>query len=107
MGSVEPGSWLADVLRSAEEEARRRGDRRLTPDHLALVLARPDGPADALLAALAVDPLAWRDQIITVLGWDEGRSAEREGRPAGRLAASPTELRGGPGRIEERPAERP
>ncbi len=93
MDIAEPGSWLAGVLRSAEEEARRRGDRRLTPDHLALVLARPEGPADALLVALAVDPLAWRDQITTVLGGNDGRTAEREGRPAAGMAASPAELR--------------
>ncbi len=88
-----PGSWLAGVLRSAEEQARRRGDQRLSPDHLALALARPDGPADAVLMTLGIDPLGWRDQITTVLGWNEGRSAEREGRTPGGLAASPAALR--------------
>ncbi len=84
---------MAGVLRSAEEQARRRGDQRLSPDHLALALARPDGPADAVLVTLGIDPLAWRDQITTVLAWNEGRSAEREGRTPGGLAASPAAKR--------------
>ncbi|MGI8535302.1 MAG: Clp protease N-terminal domain-containing protein [Mycobacteriales bacterium] len=83
---------MAGVLRP-EEQARRRGDQRLSPDHLALALARPDGPADAVLMTLEIDPLAWRDQITTVLGWNEGRSAEREGRTPGGLAASPAARR--------------
>lgn len=64
----------------------------MTPNHLALALLR-SGPAGRLLAALGVDSLAWRDQINTVLGWQEGRLAELEGRPAGRVADSPAELR--------------
>lgn len=86
-------AWLATFLQGAEEQARRRGDRSLEAEHLALALARPDAAADPLLVALAVDPLDWRDHIITVLGWREGASAQRDGRPAGRGADSPAELR--------------
>lgn len=65
----------------------------MTPNHLALALLRPGAGAEKLLGESGVDPLAWRDHINTVLGWQEGGLAEREGRPAGRVADSPAELR--------------
>lgn len=84
---------MAAFLLDAGEEARRRGDRRLGADHLALALARPHAAAAPLLAKLGVGPLDWRDQITTVLGWAEGAKAEREGRPAGGMADSLADLR--------------
>jgi hypothetical protein len=84
---------LAAFLLDAGEGARRRGDRRLGADHLALALARPHAAAAPLLAKLGVGPLDWRDQITTVLGWAEGAKAEREGRPAGGMADSLADLR--------------
>ncbi|MEX0658164.1 MAG: Clp protease N-terminal domain-containing protein [Egibacteraceae bacterium] len=89
METLGRGSWLAGFLAAAGEQARRRGDRSLAAAHLALVLARPEGAAHTLLTTLGVDPLDWRDQIVGVLGWREGASAHREGRPAGTLAESP------------------
>ena len=93
---------MAALLLAAEEEARRRGDRHLGAEHLALALARPQGPASALLAELGVDPLDWRDQITTVLAWSEGARAERESRPAGSMAGSLAELRFSGGLAMER-----
>lgn len=93
METVERDRWLRSFLADAEEEARRRGDRRVAPDHLALVFTRRAIVGDELLQQLGVDPLDWRDQITTVLGWREGALAERESRPAGRVADSATELR--------------
>lgn len=78
-GSGDEPSWLAIFLRAAIEEARGRGDRLVSPDHFALALARPHGVADALIADLGIDPLVWRDEINTLLGWREGASAERVG----------------------------
>lgn len=93
MGVPEGTSWLTAFVHDAEEQARRRGDRTVGSEHLALALARPQSAAASLLAALGVDPLDWRDQITTVLGWREGARAGREGRPAGALADSLAELR--------------
>jgi len=85
-------SWLAGFLREAEEQARRRGDSRVAAEHLALTLARP-GADDGLLTALGVEALDWRDQIVMVTGRQEGARAAREGRPAGALADSISDLR--------------
>jgi hypothetical protein len=89
---VEAGGWLGTVLEAAEEEARRRGDRVVEPDHVGLALTRAE-VARELLAGVGIDPLDWRDQIVRVLGWREGALAEREGRPAGNGADGPAELR--------------
>lgn len=40
-----------------------------------------------------MNPVDWRDEIVTVLGWSEGASTERSGRPAGSMADSPAERR--------------
>ena len=85
--------YLRALLTAAEEEARRRGDGRLSPEHLVLALTRPAEWPSALLGAFDLDPLDWRDGMNTVLGWQEGAAAEREGRPAGRLAESPADKR--------------
>lgn len=90
---MEQSSWLTGFLHQTEDEARRRGDRKVAAEHIALALARPSGAIDGLFATLGVDPLDWRDQIITVLGWREGGSAAREGRPAGAMADSAVDLR--------------
>lgn len=93
IGTEQESTWLSAFHKEAEEEARRRGDASLEAEHLALALARPGGAADALLGALGVDPLDWRDGIVEVLGWREGASAQRDGRPAGRIADSLPERR--------------
>ena len=87
--------WLLGLLAAAEEEARRRGDRTLTADHLSLALARPGSDAAAVVAAAGVDALDWRDEIVKVLGWNEGGRWEREGRPASSVTDSPAERRFG------------
>ncbi|MGH9155140.1 MAG: Type 1 glutamine amidotransferase-like domain-containing protein [Acidimicrobiales bacterium] len=79
----------------AEEEARRRGDRNLTADHLALALARPGADGVEVVVAAGLDLLEWRDGIIRVLGWNEGGQWEREGRPASSVCDSPAERRFG------------
>ena len=85
--------YLRDLLTAAEEEARRRGDGLLTPEHLVLAVTRPARWPAELLGAFDLDPLDWRDGVNTVLGWQEGAAAEREVRPAGRLAESPADKR--------------
>lgn len=87
--------WLVALLAAAEEEARRRGDTTLTADHLALALARPGCDAAAVLAAAGVVALDWRDEIVKVLGSNEGGRWEREGRPASSVTDSPAERRFG------------
>ena len=81
--------YVRELLTAAEEEARRRGDRRLAPEHLVLALTRPALWPAGVLGGFDLDPLDWRDAVNTVLGWQEGAAAEREGRPAGRMAESP------------------
>ncbi|MGQ0521284.1 MAG: Clp protease N-terminal domain-containing protein [Actinomycetota bacterium] len=93
METVGSGPYLRELLVAAEEEARRRGDGSLTPEHLVLALTRPERWPAELLSSFDLDPLDWRDGVNTVLGWHEGAAAEREGRPAGRLAESPADKR--------------
>lgn len=65
----------------------------MTPDHIGLALTRSPSPAHGVLAAVGVDPVDWRDEIVKVLGWREGANAERSGRPAGSLSDSLAERR--------------
>jgi ATP-dependent Clp protease ATP-binding subunit ClpA len=90
---IEQSSWLMGFLHQTKDEARRRGDREVAAEHIALALARPSEAIDGLFATLGIDPLDWRDQIITVLRWREGGRAAREGRPAGAVADSAEDLR--------------
>jgi cyanophycinase len=93
IGEATDAPWVARLLSAAERHARRRGDRVLTGDHLALCLARPDATVEPLLRRAGVDPLEWRDEIVTVLGWREGAAAAHAGRPAGSMADSPADRR--------------
>lgn len=58
---------MAAVLHGAEAEARRRGDDTVAPDHLGLALTHWKGEVHDLLATVGVDPVEWRDEIVTVL----------------------------------------
>ncbi len=83
--------WLEAFLEWAEKEARRRGDRTLVADHLALALTRPGSDAGAVVAAAGVDIAEWRDEMQRVLGWNEGGRWEREGRNSGSVHESPAD----------------
>lgn len=56
-------------------------------------MTRREGRVHDLLSAVGVDPVDWRDEIVTVLAWREGATAARENRPAGFMADSPAERR--------------
>lgn len=58
-------------------------------------MTRWEGQVHDLLTAVGVDPVDWRDEIVTVLAWREGATAAREGRPAGSMADSLAERRYG------------
>jgi cyanophycinase-like exopeptidase len=66
---------VAEIVRLAEEEARRRGQSRVDARHLAYGLTRhPAG--QAAVARAGIDPLWWRDHIAFVEGVN---AADRQG----------------------------
>ena len=65
----------------------------MSADHLALALARPHGDAAVAIRDCGVEVLEWRDEIVRVLGRNEGGGWEREGRPATSVSESPAERR--------------